>query len=107
VLAEGERVVIAAGGSIVDARATFERLRSTCRTVWLRATPEEHFRRVVEQGDRRPMQARPRAMEELRALLARRAPDYARCDELVDTSGRSVAAIAADLAARLSGATPS
>jgi XRE family aerobic/anaerobic benzoate catabolism transcriptional regulator len=43
VLAEGERFVLATGGSLVTHARTFERLRETCRTVWLRAEPEEHF----------------------------------------------------------------
>ena len=89
VLGEGERVVLATGGSIVDDERNFARLRATCRTVWLAARPAEHFRRVLGQGDRRPMADRPRAMEELEALLARRAPLYAMCDHHVDTSGRT------------------
>jgi XRE family aerobic/anaerobic benzoate catabolism transcriptional regulator len=97
VLAEGQRVVIAAGGSIVAAPETFRRLRAACRTVWLRAAPEEHFRRVAEQGDRRPMRGNPRAMEELRSILARREPAYAQCDVALDTSGRAPAEIVAEL----------
>jgi len=86
VLVEGELVVIATGGSIVDSPSTFGRLLERCRTVWLRAEPEEHFRRVTDQGDRRPMHDNPRAMEELHSILARREPDYARCDVTIDTT---------------------
>ncbi len=88
VLSEGERVVIATGGSIVTNEKTYARVRETCRSVWLRARPEDHFRRVVEQGDRRPMGKNPRAMEELRAILERREPLYAQCALTVDTSGK-------------------
>ena len=88
VLGEGTRVVIATGGSIVTSDDTFRRLRETCRTVWLRAEPEEHFRRVVEQGDRRPMGENPRAMEELRAILEEREPLYGQCDDQLETTGR-------------------
>jgi len=95
VLAQGERVVLATGGSLVAAPRTFARLRRTCRTVWLRARPQEHFQRVLAQGDRRPMRDRPRAMEELRAILAAREPLYARCDLTVDTSRRSVEEVVA------------
>jgi XRE family aerobic/anaerobic benzoate catabolism transcriptional regulator len=87
VLADGERLVIATGGSIVAAGETFSRLKSTCRTIWLRAQPEEHFQRVLDQGDRRPMSNRPRAMAELEAILASREPLYARCELEVRTSG--------------------
>jgi XRE family transcriptional regulator, aerobic/anaerobic benzoate catabolism transcriptional regulator len=90
VLGEADRLVLATGGSIVADRTTFARLRETCRTVWLRAEPEEHLARVLAQGDRRPMRDRPRAMEELRELLARRAPEYGRCELTVETTGRTV-----------------
>lgn len=86
VLAEGERVVIATGGSIVSAPDTFERLLATCRTVWLSAKPEDHLGRVAAQGDERPMRGRPRAMDELRRLLIEREPQYRRCAVHVDTS---------------------
>lgn len=97
VLGEGGRLVIAAGGSIVQSPAAFERLRATCRTVWLRALPEQHLERVLAQGDRRPVEGRPRAMEELRAILAEREPLYARCERTVDTSRRDPDAIIAEL----------
>ena len=101
VLAEGERLVLATGGSLVTNARTFERLRATCRTVWLAAEPEEHFARVVSQGDLRPMQARPRAMEELRTLLAERAPLYAQCELRLTTSGRTPEEVVRDLVTRL------
>jgi XRE family transcriptional regulator, aerobic/anaerobic benzoate catabolism transcriptional regulator len=101
VLSEGERVVLAAGGSIVASETNFRRLLASCRTVWLRAAPKDHFQRVLDQGDRRPMSDRPRAMAELEAILAAREPQYARCDLHVDTSGLSVTAISAEILARL------
>jgi len=101
VLAEGSRLVLATGGSIVQDEKSFERLRSTARTVWLRAEPEEHFARVRAQGDHRPMHARPGAMEELRALLTARAPLYSRCEFTVVTSGKTPHEVARELAAAL------
>lgn len=89
VLSEGDRVVIATGGSIVESPESFERLRETCRTVWLKASSEEHLERVRAQGDRRPMRNHPRAMEELEDLLQRRTPAYSRCDFTVETSGKT------------------
>lgn len=104
VLAEGDHLVLATGGSIVAVPSTFERLLRTCRTVWLEATPQEHFQRVLDQGDRRPMQDRPRAMEELRAILDRRRPLYARCELAVETSGRTVEEVAREVLRALSAA---
>ncbi|MFN0242466.1 MAG: shikimate kinase [Planctomycetota bacterium] len=90
VLSEGERVVLAAGGSIVASESNFARLRDACRTVWLKASAADHMQRVLAQGDRRPMRERPRAMEELEALLAKREASYAQCEITIDTSERSV-----------------
>lgn len=78
--------VLAPGGSLVTDPEAFQRLKQTCRTVWLSATPADHWRRVVAQGDLRPMSGRPRAMEQLRQLLVQRRDLYARADLIVDTS---------------------
>jgi XRE family aerobic/anaerobic benzoate catabolism transcriptional regulator len=90
--------VLAPGGSIVSDDPTWERLRGTCRTVWLKALPEEHWQRVVDQGDLRPMNQNPRAMSELLGLLAEREPRYALADRTVLTSGRAPEDIAAEIA---------
>ena len=90
VLADGQRLVVATGGSIVTAPDTFDRLREACRTLWVRAAPDDHLERVLAQGDRRPVEGRPRAPEELAEILERRAPLYGLCDHTVETSGRSV-----------------
>jgi XRE family aerobic/anaerobic benzoate catabolism transcriptional regulator len=83
--------VIAAGGGIVADPATFELLLSHCRTVWIQTSPEEHMRRVIDQGDLRPMQDDNRqAMRDLRAILASREALYAKADLVLDTSGKRV-----------------
>jgi len=101
VLAEGSRMVIATGGSIVTSPATFARLRDACRTIWLRATPREHLQRVIDQGDQRPMAGRPRALSELSTILEQRADAYAQCDESIDTSGQALEAVVDTLLAEL------
>ncbi|MCX5741744.1 MAG: helix-turn-helix domain-containing protein [Proteobacteria bacterium] len=89
-LANNSRVVIATGGSIVNDPTTYALLRARCRTVWLKARPEDHWNRVVAQGDQRPMRENPHAFAELRALLAARASLYARADATIDTTRRTV-----------------
>jgi XRE family aerobic/anaerobic benzoate catabolism transcriptional regulator len=88
VLSEGDRLVFATGGSIVNSPETFARLCRTCRTVWVRAEPAEHFQRVLDQGDRRPMRNHPRAMAELQALLDAREPLYGQCELEASTTDR-------------------
>ena len=102
---EGERVVLATSGSVIDSPGTWARIQETCRTIWLRAEPEEHMRRVLGQGDRRPMRDRPRAMEELRELLRERGDRYAECDRAVPTDDKGVDELAAELAAWVAGAS--
>jgi XRE family aerobic/anaerobic benzoate catabolism transcriptional regulator len=93
VLAAAPRAVIATGGGIVTDPATFELLRERTVTVWLKATPEQHWQRVISQGYHRPMANDPRAMKRLRRLLSERAPLYRRAQHELDTSLLSVEAI--------------
>jgi len=93
VLATKRPLVLATGGGIVASPDTYQMLEQQATTVWLRATPEDHWNRVVRQGDRRPMKDHPQAMADLRALLAAREPLYSRAQHTVDTSGRPVGAI--------------
>jgi len=92
-LASEKPMVIATGGSIVTDAETWGLLRSRARTLWLKAAPLDHWSRVVAQGDVRPMRDRPRAMNELQALLARRKPLYEMADAIVDTEGRPPEAV--------------
>jgi XRE family aerobic/anaerobic benzoate catabolism transcriptional regulator len=87
---EDLRAVIATGGGIVAEPATFSLLLDTCVTIWLRASPQEHMQRVIDQGDTRPMRDNKRAMDDLRAILESREKLYARADFTVDGSGRTV-----------------
>ncbi len=89
ILAGGARVVVAAAGGVVNDPASWHLLLELATVVWLKARPEDHWNRVVAQGDRRPMADHPAAMEELRALLAARAPTYATAPIVIETSGRS------------------
>jgi XRE family transcriptional regulator, aerobic/anaerobic benzoate catabolism transcriptional regulator len=93
VLAEGRPMVLATGGGVVASPDTFAMLRRSAVTIWLRATPENHWNRVVGQGDRRPMADHPQAMADLRGLLAAREPLYSMADHVVDTSALPVAAV--------------
>jgi XRE family transcriptional regulator, aerobic/anaerobic benzoate catabolism transcriptional regulator len=84
--AKGKGAVIAVGGGFVGDREAWAELKRGTRTVWLKARPEDHYARVMAQGDLRPMKNRPAAMAELRALLAAREPAYREADLVVDTS---------------------
>jgi XRE family aerobic/anaerobic benzoate catabolism transcriptional regulator len=101
IVAQRRPMVLATGGGLVTSPQTYALLKQSALTVWLRATPEDHWNRVVRQGDRRPMADHPQAMADLRALLTAREPLYATADRTIDTSGRSVDAIVNDLASKV------
>ncbi len=89
--------VLVPGGSLVTDAETWEITKRRCFTVWLHATPEEFMKRMRRQGDLRPMQGRPSAMGELRALLARREVLYAESRLKIKTTGKSPAAVVAQI----------
>jgi len=99
-LAAPSACVLATGGGIVTAADTFALLRQNASTVWLRARPEDHWNRVVAQGDTRPMADDDRAFHNLCGILAEREPLYAQADSIVDTSGRTLDAVVDELAVR-------
>jgi XRE family transcriptional regulator, aerobic/anaerobic benzoate catabolism transcriptional regulator len=89
--------VIAVPGGLVSDPATFNQLLAHCTTVWLQATPEDHMRRVVAQGDLRPMAQSKEAMEDLKGILAGRAAFYSKADFTLDTSAQALEATFAAL----------
>jgi XRE family aerobic/anaerobic benzoate catabolism transcriptional regulator len=82
-----DRFVLSPGGSIVTESATFDELLTSCYSIWLKASPEEHMARVIGQGDRRPMKDNREAMKDLARILVGREAMYAKADAAVDTTG--------------------
>ncbi|MGF6968260.1 XRE family aerobic/anaerobic benzoate catabolism transcriptional regulator [Paraburkholderia sp. WC7.3g] len=110
VVHEHSHAVIASPGGLVSESGTFNVLLSRCFTVWLQATPDEHMRRVVAQGDLRPMSGSREAMDDLKRILAGRAELYGRADMTFDTSEKTLAdaylQLRDRLAARLAAQAP-
>lgn len=103
---EGEPAVLATGGGLVTHPESWALLQARTLTVWLKASPQEHWDRVIAQGDLRPMANRSRARAELEALYEARAPLYARAHVVVETSHLDVEEVAARVA-ELAGARAS
>jgi XRE family aerobic/anaerobic benzoate catabolism transcriptional regulator len=82
--------VRARGGGIVTDPESFQALRTRTRTVWLQAAPEDHWHRVVAQGDTRPMADNDQAFADLRRILEQRDGLYRQAEFVVDTSARGV-----------------
>jgi len=98
-----DRCVLATGGSIVTEPATFEHLLTSCVTVWIRAKPDEHMKRVIEQGDLRPMADSKSAMNELVAILKSRESLYSKADFTLETTGKTPEESLRELVERLEG----
>jgi XRE family aerobic/anaerobic benzoate catabolism transcriptional regulator len=90
VIGEHETAVIATAGGIVSNAETYALLLRRAHTIWIKARPDEHMSRVMEQGDFRPMARNREAMSDLLAILEARRADYARADAQLDTSGDTV-----------------
>ncbi len=89
-LSEYESCCIETGGSIVSEPKELNLLLSTCLVIWVKASPEEHMERVLEQGDMRPMADIEDAMDDLRQILDERTPYYEKAHATLDTSGKTV-----------------
>ena len=87
--ARHKSVVLAVAGGIVGGGDAYNSLLRDFHTIWLKASAEEHMNRVRAQGDLRPMEGNPAAMQQLRKLLDERNADYARSHYSVNTSGRA------------------
>lgn len=97
VLRAAAPAVLATAGGVVNEPTTWSRLCDETRVIWLRAKPEDHWNRVVEQGDRRPMADNPAAMDQLRELLQAREAAYSQAWLTVDTHGKDPAAISREI----------
>jgi XRE family aerobic/anaerobic benzoate catabolism transcriptional regulator len=99
--ARDEPMVLSTGGSIVTDPETWHLLKRRSHTVWLKAKPEDHWKRVLGQGDTRPMANRTSAMTELRSILSLRSPLYSEAAQTVDTSSMRVSAAVKAVASAL------
>ena len=94
-------LVIATGGSIVSNDENYNYLKRHSITVWLQAEAEDHWTRVILQGDRRPMKNHPHAMAELRNLLQVRSPLYAQAQIHIQTHRQTIEHVIHEVSRRL------
>ncbi len=106
VLATHPKFVLETGGGLPMHTEAWELLRAGAKTVWLKTKPQSYLARVLGQGDKRPMAERPKALSELKALLAAREPAYKQSELHIDTSNEGAAQVAERVANWLSTGTP-
>lgn len=89
-LRKHDRCVLETGGGIVMNSKLLNTLLTTCIVVWLYTHPEEYMRRLIAEGDVRPMQDQDDAMSDLRKILAERDEFYSKAHVSIDTSDKTV-----------------
>lgn len=90
-LSQHAYAVIEVGGGLATDPEALDMLLEMTRTVWIRALPQEHMQRVLEQGDLRPMANSKEAMDDLRAILKAREPFYRKASLHLNTAGKTPA----------------
>lgn len=96
-IADYDRVVVAASGGIVENLETYQMLQANFHCIWLTASPDDHMKRVLAQGDTRPVIGQRQVMQKLRGLLASREKLYAMSDYKLETSQKPLEKTAAQL----------
>ncbi len=90
VMSKNPAAVIETGGGLAADAETLPLLLEGSLVVWVRAAPEEHMQRVIDQGDLRPMARSREAMRELKDILKAREPFYRQAHVHLNTSGRTL-----------------
>ena len=85
-----KELIILPGGSVVSENETYNFLLKNFSTIWIKANPKEHMNRVINQGDSRPIESNPRAMEDLLNILKERNNLYSKADIIINTEGKNI-----------------
>jgi XRE family aerobic/anaerobic benzoate catabolism transcriptional regulator len=89
VMSKNPAAVIETGGGLAADPETLPLLLERTLAIWVRASPDEHMQRVIDQGDLRPMARSREAMRELKDILKARDPFYRQAHLHLMTSGRT------------------
>jgi XRE family aerobic/anaerobic benzoate catabolism transcriptional regulator len=89
VMTKTSAAVIETGGGLAADPETLPLLLERTVAIWVRASPDEHMQRVIDQGDLRPMARSREAMRELKDILKVREPFYRQAHLHLMTSGKT------------------
>lgn len=90
VIARNDKLILAVSGGIVGTQETYAQVLERFHTIWIRTSAAEHMARVRAQGDLRPMEGNPAAMNQLKTLLDTRGPAYEKALAQVDTTSKPI-----------------
>ncbi len=98
---QSDFLIVIPGGSIVKSEINYQKIKNLTVSIFLKATAEDHWERVIAQGDHRPMQNQLKAFKTLEQLLIDRDPLYCQADLMVDTHDRSIASCVQEILSHL------
>ncbi len=81
--------VISTGGGIVTREENIQYLTNTGFIIWLKASPENIFKRVCSETHR-PLLEVDNPLEQIKKLLSQREQSYSKSDLTIDTDGLDV-----------------
>jgi XRE family aerobic/anaerobic benzoate catabolism transcriptional regulator len=85
-----ERVVAAVESAVVTDPESWHLLKHQTHTIWLKASPEDHWKRVLGQEGTDQGNHRHSAITELRSIIAQRTLMYSEAAQTIDTSALGV-----------------
>ena len=90
-------LVLAPGGGWITRPELLEMLRPRTLAVWLRVSPAETVRRLLEEGRDRPLSDHPDPIAPVSAMMAEREPLYRLADVAVPGDARSAEEVAFEI----------
>ena len=101
-VANQKNTVIACGGGLVLNQINIDRLRESSTIVYLTASPEVILKRVLNEGETRPLLNTPDKMGDIEELLRFRKPFYEQAADIqIDTSKLDTDSVAEQIISKL------
>jgi len=101
-ISKGKNLIIACGGGIVLNKINIDRLRNESIIVYLTASPRIILKRIVNDGEERPLLKTPDKALEIQELLRFRKPFYERAADIkINTSKLDIDSVVEQIISKL------
>jgi len=101
-ISKGKNLIIACGGGIVLNKINIDRLRNESIIVYLTASPRVILKRVLNNGEERPLLKTPDKALEIQELLRFRKPFYERAADIkINTSKLDIDSVVGQIISKL------
>ena len=101
-VAKGKNLIIACGGGVVLNKINIDRLRNESRIVYLTASPRIILKRILNDGEERPLLKTPNKALEIQELLRFRKPFYERAADIkINTSKLDIDSVVEQIISKL------